>query len=58
MNTMALVGMSDAGKVMSDEERKRSVETIVSESAPVMQSYADGSELAFELSTNLTTARG
>jgi hypothetical protein len=30
----------------------------VSESAPVVQAYTDAAGLAFELSTNLTTARG
>jgi ubiquinone/menaquinone biosynthesis C-methylase UbiE len=58
MNTMALVGMSAAGKAMTDEERQRSVEAIVAKSAPVLQSFSDGSGLAFELSTNLATARG
>ena len=58
LNTMALVGMSAAGKGMDDEERKRVVEEIVRESAPALQRYSDGAELAFELSTNLATARG
>ena len=58
MNTMALVGMSAAGKNMDDQERKRVVEEIVSESAPTLEPYSDGSELAFELSTNLATAKG
>lgn len=58
LNTMALVGMSAAGKAMADEERKRVVEEIVGESVPVLQQYSDGSGLLFELSTNLATARG
>jgi ubiquinone/menaquinone biosynthesis C-methylase UbiE len=58
MNAMALVGMSAAGKAMDDRERKRVAETVVSESGPVLSSYSDGSALAFELSTNLATARG
>jgi ubiquinone/menaquinone biosynthesis C-methylase UbiE len=58
MNAMALVGMSAAGRTMSDEERKRVLETIVSDSAPVLRSYSDGSKLAFELSTNQATAKG
>lgn len=58
LNTMALVGMSTAGKAMTDNERKRAVEDIVSGSAPVLQSYADGSGVAFELSSNLVTAKG
>ena len=36
----------------------RVVEEIVSESARALQQYSDGSGLAFELSTNLATARG
>ncbi|BCH35237.1 ubiquinone/menaquinone biosynthesis methyltransferase [Mesorhizobium sp. L-8-10] len=58
LNTMALVGMSAAGNEMSDRERKRVVEKIVGESTPVLRSYADGSGLAFELRSNVATARG
>jgi ubiquinone/menaquinone biosynthesis C-methylase UbiE len=58
LNTMALVGMSAAGKAMSDQERKRIVAAIVSESMPVQQSYTDGSALTFDLRTNLVTATG
>ena len=58
LNTMALVGMSAVGREMGDPERKRVVEAIVSESAPVLHLYADGSGLAFEVSTNLATAEG
>lgn len=58
LNAMALIGMSAAGKAMDDQERKRAVDAIVSESTPVLRSYADGSGLAFELSTNLATAKG
>jgi len=58
LNTMALVGMSAAGKAMADEECKRVVEEIVSESASALQQYTDLSGLAFELSTNLATAKG
>lgn len=57
LNTMALVGMSAAGKELSDDERKRLVEEIVSDSASVISTSADPG-LAFELSTNLATARG
>lgn len=58
LNTMALVGMSAAGKAMTDQERKSIVETIVSESMPVLSSFTDESVLAFELRTNLATAIG
>jgi ubiquinone/menaquinone biosynthesis C-methylase UbiE len=58
LNTMAFIGMSAAGKSMNDQERKRASETIVTESAPVLQGYSDASGTAFELSTNLATATG
>lgn len=57
LNTMALVGMSAAGKAMSDEERKVVVDAIVSDSEPALQPYTNGSELAFEVGTNLVTAK-
>ncbi len=57
LNTMALVGMSAAGKAMDDEERQSVVDAIVSESEPLFQPYTNGSELAFELRTNLATAK-
>jgi SAM-dependent methyltransferase len=57
LNTMALVGMSAAGKAMSDEERKVVVDAIVSDCEPVLQPYTNGSELAFEAGTNLVTAK-
>lgn len=58
LNTMALVGMSTAGKAMNDRERKDLVEEIESDSVSVQQSYTDGSALAFELRTNLAMAIG
>jgi hypothetical protein len=58
LNTMALVGMSKAGKAMGDQDSKRAVEVIVRESASVLDTYADGSGLAFQLSTNLAAAKG
>jgi ubiquinone/menaquinone biosynthesis C-methylase UbiE len=58
MNAMAFVGMSAAGKAMSADERKAIVEAITHDSEPVLRSYNDGSGLAFELTTNLATARG
>lgn len=57
MNTMALVGMSAGSKTMSDEERPRMVAAIVEDSAAVLSAYTQGGELAFDLSTNLATAR-
>jgi ubiquinone/menaquinone biosynthesis C-methylase UbiE len=56
MNAMALVGMSAAGKSMNDTERERILETIVTDSAPVLRAYTEAC-LIFELGTNLATAR-
>lgn len=58
LNAMALVGMSSAGRAMSDAERRDLVEEIVSDSVPIQKAYTDGSTLAFELRTNLATATG
>lgn len=58
LNAMALVGMSSSGKTFSDEARNDVVEMIVGDSVSVMSSYTSATGLAFELSTNLATARG
>jgi hypothetical protein len=58
LNAVALVGMSSAGKEMGNQERKRVVDDIESESESVLQQYTYGSETAFELGTNLATAKG
>ena len=57
LNTMAFVGMSTAGKAMTDDERERVIDAIVGESVPVLRQYNDESDLVFELSTNLATVR-
>ena len=41
LGTMALVGMSTAGKGLADLERNPVVEKIVTESAPVLAQYSD-----------------
>lgn len=56
MNAMALVGMSDAPKDMSDDDRGRLVASILRDCEDVLRRYTDDSGLAFELCTNLTTA--
>lgn len=58
LNAMALVGMSAAGREMTDEERKRAVAAIAGECAPVLRDFADEEGVAFALCTNLATARG
>jgi SAM-dependent methyltransferase len=56
LNAMALVGMSDAGKNMTDQQRKEAVATIVRESEPVLQLFGGEAGLAFDTSTNLVSA--
>jgi len=58
LNTMALVGMSAAGKSMSDDERARVVTAIVADSQAVLQRYAAGNGVAFEILSNVATGRG
>jgi hypothetical protein len=43
---------------MDEQEGKRVVEVIASESEPVRERYTDGSEMVLELSANLAIARG
>ena len=57
LNAMAIVGMSEGGKGMGDEERSRAAEQIVADSQDVLRRYADGSSLAFTLAANVATAR-
>jgi SAM-dependent methyltransferase len=57
LNAMALISMSAAAKAMDDEERERAVATIARDSAGAAQPYTDEKGLAFELITNVTTAR-
>lgn len=58
MNAMALVGMSGAAASMDENERAEALETIVGESAGILPAYDDGGELAFEMRSNVATARG
>ncbi len=55
LNAMALVGMS-AARNMPEDEKGRMIDAIVSDSAGVLRSYAEGSGLAFEIGTNFATA--
>ena len=58
LNTMAVVGMSAAGKNMSDEERAQIVNRIIDESSDATSPYMDGPAITFEISSNVATARG
>jgi ubiquinone/menaquinone biosynthesis C-methylase UbiE len=57
LNAMALVGMSGA-RDRVDKDRRRAADRLARESATVLERYADGSETAFEVSSNLATASG
>lgn len=57
LNAMAIIGMSEAGKSMSDEERARTAEALTADSADVIDRYSDGAGLAFRMGTNVATAR-
>jgi len=48
--------MNASGKAMSDDERKRIMQDIATDSMPVLQRYSAGSEVVFELRTNLAIA--
>lgn len=58
LNAMALVGMSASAREMSDEDREQTVTAIVHDSAEVVSRNTDDTGLAFELATNVATARG
>lgn len=58
LNAMALVGMSAQGKMMSEAERKRAVDEIVSDSTSVLEDHGGDRGLSVEVATNLATARG
>ncbi|HEX7880249.1 MAG TPA: methyltransferase domain-containing protein [Candidatus Eisenbacteria bacterium] len=57
LNTMALVGMSAAGKAMSEEERARTTEAIIADTVPVAARHMEGKALVFEALTNVATGR-
>jgi ubiquinone/menaquinone biosynthesis C-methylase UbiE len=57
LNAMAIVGMSQGGKGMTDQERSRAAEQIVADSDGVLRRYADGCGVAFTLATNVATGR-
>ena len=56
LNTMALVAMSAAANAMTDAERAEVSAAISNESVEAAQRYVDGSDLAFELSSNIVVA--
>jgi ubiquinone/menaquinone biosynthesis C-methylase UbiE len=57
LNTMAIVGMSPAAKAMSEEERAQAIAVIANDSLDAIQGYLDGTELVFDLGSNVAIAR-
>lgn len=57
LNAMGVVGMSPAGKGMTDEQRAGVVAKITNESIAVLMKYMDGTDLAFDIGTNLAIAK-
>ena len=57
LNAMAVVGMSAAGKAMTDEQRAATVAAVTADSIDLLQPYIQGNELVFEIGTNVAVAR-
>jgi hypothetical protein len=57
MNAMAMVGMSAAGKEMSEQERAATVANIVADSAELRRANTDAAGLHYEIKSNIATAR-
>lgn len=57
VNAMALVGMSAAGPTLGEAERGEPVEAVVRDSPALVAANSDAAGLAYELATNLATAR-
>ncbi len=58
MNATALAGMGSPSAAMREEERAGVATVIVNESAELVRAHTEGKALAFEVSTNVATARG
>jgi ubiquinone/menaquinone biosynthesis C-methylase UbiE len=58
LNTMAIVGMSPAAKAMSDGQRADTVAAIVDDSIRAVQPFVNGTDLVFDLLSNVAVARG
>jgi ubiquinone/menaquinone biosynthesis C-methylase UbiE len=58
LNTMALIGMSAAGKDMTDEARQAAAGAIVADSAGAFAPYMDGTAAVFDIGSNVAIARG
>jgi hypothetical protein len=57
LNSNAVVGMSAASGVLTDDERARLSCVIAEDSAEVLRQYTEAGELTFELGANVAMAR-
>jgi hypothetical protein len=57
LNATAVVGMSAAGKAMSESERAEIITTIVDASLPAVARYTNDGVIAFQTSANLGTGQ-
>jgi ubiquinone/menaquinone biosynthesis C-methylase UbiE len=58
LNAIPLWGMSTRAKTGSEAEREQAIAAIVLDSADAVRPYTDAGGLAFDLATNVATARG
>jgi ubiquinone/menaquinone biosynthesis C-methylase UbiE len=56
LNTMAMVGMSAAGKSMTDEQRAHVIDVITNDSIEALRPYLDGDDLVFDLGSTVAVA--
>ncbi len=57
LNTWALVGMSEGGKELSEDERTRMVDDIVTDSTELLRANSDESGLAYEIGVCMVVGR-
>jgi ubiquinone/menaquinone biosynthesis C-methylase UbiE len=57
LNAMAIVAMSPAAKTMTEEERSEVTGAIANDSVEAARSYFDGSDLVFDLVSNVAIGR-
>jgi ubiquinone/menaquinone biosynthesis C-methylase UbiE len=56
LNAMAVVGMSAAAATMNDEQRAQARDRITTDSVNAMQGYCEGSDLVFDIGSNIAVA--
>ena len=57
LNVRALVGMSQASKAMTDEEREQVVAAIAADSAKLVRAHTDANGFAYEIAATVLTAK-